>query len=347
MHRLAMVLAIALSGCASAESLSRDGTPSGVATFNAPYGEVYDMILATAIEGALLTVSEDRALGEIRLNSGRYSVREDYACPGNVLGLFLSRDGQRTRVQVQERLVLLTERNFCQDLAPIFMSRLSARVDRQFGANQGGMRGQSGTGYFVTAAGHMITNAHVVEGCSRDVTLSGPSWLPQNSRARTINVDPANDLAVLHLVDGRATSYVKLRPSMPRLGEPVVALGYPLQGVLAAELNVTTGTVSSLSGLQDDRRRLQITAPIQPGNSGGPVIDETGAVVGTVVSSLVGPAEIAPQNVNFAINNVIVRAFLQLNQIEPGLAADASQRSVAQVAADARDYVVSIRCLVE
>jgi S1-C subfamily serine protease len=134
---------------------------------------------------------------------------------------------------------------------------------------------------------------------------------------------------------------------MPQLGEPVVALGYPLQGVLATELNVTTGTVSALSGLQDDRRRLQITAPVQPGNSGGPVIDESGAVVGTVVGSLVGPAEIAPQNVNFAINNVIVRAFLQLNQIEPEPAADISNKDVTGLAADARGYVVSIRCVVE
>jgi S1-C subfamily serine protease len=55
----------------------------------------------------------------------------------------------------------------------------------------------------------MITNAHVIEGCSRDITLSGPSWLPQNSRVRTVNVDPANDLAVLQLVDGRASNYVK------------------------------------------------------------------------------------------------------------------------------------------
>jgi S1-C subfamily serine protease len=349
MQRLLLVLTLVLSGCASAESLSRDATPSGTSTFDAPYDDVYRMILQTASEGGLLTVSEDRAAGDIRLRSGSYFGARAQ-CEGNLLGLFLTREGQRTRVQIQERLVLATQAFgglACQDLAPIFMSRLSARIGGQLGANQGGMRGQSGTGYFITSAGHMITNAHVIEGCSRDITLSGPSWLPQNSRVRTINADEANDLAVLQLVDGRATNHVKLRLSPPQLGEPVAVLGYPLQPILASELNATTGTVSSLAGYQNDRRHLQISAPTQQGNSGGPVVDQSGVVIGTVVSGLVTGPGFFPQNVNFAINNVILRAFLQLNQIEPELTADTSRKDVTQLAAEARNYVVSIRCVAE
>ena len=70
------------------------------------------------------------------------------------------------------------------------------------------------------------------------------------------------------------------------LGQSVVAVGYPLQGLLASSLNVTSGTVSALAGLGDDSRHVQITAPVQPGNSGGPLFDQGGNVIGVVTSKL-------------------------------------------------------------
>jgi S1-C subfamily serine protease len=345
-QRALVALALALAGCADTSSLSREGTPSGTSTFNAPYEAVYDLALVTAAEGGLLVVSEDRASGDIRLSSGSYRTGDAF-CAGNLLGVFLTRDGERTRVQVQERVVWVTHAVSCRDLAPLLMSRLTARVYNRFGiagGTGGPQRGQSGSGYFISSAGHLLTNAHVIEGCTRDVTLSGPSWLPQNSQVRIVNRDTANDLALLQLADGRAQNHVRFRASMPALGESVVALGYPYQPVLAAELNATTGSISSLAGPRNDRRTLQITAPIQPGNSGGPVVDESGTVIGTVVASLEG---VQFQNVNFAVNNTITRAFLQLNGVEPEMSGEASKKDVTQLAAEARQYVVSIRCIAE
>jgi hypothetical protein len=96
----------------------------------------------------------------------------------------------------------------------------------------------------------------------------------------------------------------------------VIAFGYPLQGVLSTSLNMTIGNVSALAGLGDDARWLQVTAPIQPGNSGGPLADASGNVVGVVTSKL-SPLWAAknigdlPQNVNFALKASVVRDFLE------------------------------------
>src|SRR5439155_21695916 len=96
-----------------------------------------------------------------------------------------------------------------------------------------------------------------------------------------------------------------------RQGDGIVAVGFPLRGLLASGPNVTTGTISALAGLGDDSRYLQITAPVQPGSSGGPLLDQSGNVVGVVVGKL-DALRVAqaigdiPQNVNFAINAAVI-----------------------------------------
>src|SRR6185295_986528 len=100
-----------------------------------------------------------------------------------------------------------------------------------------------------------------------------------------------------------------------RLGESVVAVGFPLSGLLSSDPIVTTGSISALSGLNNDRRAIQISAPIQPGNSGGPLLGENGSVVGIVMAKLnalkmVQATGDIPQNVNFAISVGIVQPFL-------------------------------------
>jgi S1-C subfamily serine protease len=100
----------------------------------------------------------------------------------------------------------------------------------------------------------------------------------------------------------------------------VVVPGYRLQGILAQSLNVTTGIVSALAGLRDDRWRLQISAPSQPGNSGGPVLDGAGQVFGVAVGKLnalraaMVTGDIA-QNVNFAIKGALAQSFLDINGV--------------------------------
>jgi S1-C subfamily serine protease len=142
-----------------------------------------------------------------------------------------------------------------------------------------------------------------------------------------------------------------------RAGDSVVAVGFPLPGLLASEANVTTGTVSALAGIDNDTRFLQITVPVQPGNSGGPLLDLEGRVVGVVVGKL-DALQVAsvtgdiPQNVNFAIKAGVVRDFLQVSGvaerrtkgIEDVYGEEPRELSPAVIGAQAREFTVLVEC---
>jgi S1-C subfamily serine protease len=143
---------------------------------------------------------------------------------------------------------------------------------------------QSGTGYVISTSGHIITNHHVINGCVGDIkgNLTGDAPVT----LRVVNSDEANDLALLQ---GPAESFkasVKIRDRAIHSGDSVVAIGFPYHGLLSSDFTVTTGIVSSLSGILNDTRHLQISAAVQPGNSGRPLLDTSGEVVGMVVGKL-------------------------------------------------------------
>lgn len=165
----------------------------------------------------------------------------------------------------------------------------------------------SGTGFFVSADGWVVTNAHVVENCA-SIRVVGRGDVYE------WKVDSQNDLAILKS-PGAATVPVPIRSDPPRLGEDIAALGYPLASVLSSSIKITTGNINSLLGLADDTRYLQISTPVQPGNSGGPVVDYSGRLIGVVTAvlkaSASGDALTPPQNVNFAIRSSLLELFLQ------------------------------------
>jgi S1-C subfamily serine protease len=173
----------------------------------------------------------------------------------------------------------------------------------------------SGTGFFINADGFVLTNAHVVNGCS-SIVMPGPSG---PFSVRLIAKDQTNDLALLKS-DLRPTKFAQLRTGV-RLGEQVAAFGYPLLGLLSTTGNFTLGNVTSLTGLKDDTRYLQISTPVQPGNSGGPLLDASGNFVGVVSAKLnallvmLGTNGDIPQNVNFAIKSSVAATFLESNGV--------------------------------
>lgn len=126
-------------------------------------------------------------------------------------------------------------------------------------------------------------------------------------------------------------------------------MGYPYAGLLSTAPQVTTGSVTALAGIGDDSRFLQITAAIQPGNSGGPLFDLSGNVVGTVVSTL-DPLIMAkltgsvPQNVNFAIKSGTVREFLDAKGIGYQTASSTTRMDPADVSEAGAKSVVMVEC---
>ena len=162
---------------------------------------------------------------------------------------------------------------------------------------QGG--GSSGTGFFVNQNGFLLTNEHVVAGCTSFTDGAG-------AKLELIAADKGRDLAILRDVSRNVSEPFATFSAAPiKLNADVTAVGFPLPGIIAG-LNVTRGSVSGVSGLFGGADGVQITAPVQSGNSGGPLLDEFGLVVGVVQSKLdaLVAAEIVgdlPQNVNFAI----------------------------------------------
>ena len=223
----------------------------------------------------------------------------------------------------------------------------------------------TGSGFVVSAEGHILTNRHVVKGCrttlastSGMVEPTGISVQPKPDTLATreaprglkvLKVDAQNDLALLKSAKAY-TSVVAFRGGRGvRTGEDIVVAGFPLHGLLTSDINVTTGTISALAGPGDDRRIFQITAPVQPGNSGGPVLDTSGNVVGVVVARL-DALKMArrtgrlPQNVNFAISEGAARAFLDAHDVPYKTAKSDRTMPTVDIAANAKGYTVLIEC---
>jgi S1-C subfamily serine protease len=190
----------------------------------------------------------------------------------------------------------------------------------------------------------VVTNAHVVDDCET-ILVAG------RADATLVARDPNNDLALIKSPSSIGMAGIRFRLDGARLGEEVVAAGFPLRGILADSLNVTPGVVSSLVGLENDSRFLQTTAAIQPGNSGGPLVDREGRLVGVVTSKLDAAITwekggFIPEGVNFAIRQETLRPFLESHRIS--IVLDSGRPdvlSIEEVAEIARRSVVSIQCV--
>jgi S1-C subfamily serine protease len=181
------------------------------------------------------------------------------------------------------------------------------------------IEGAQGTGFVVTADGHVLTCAHVLgDQSAATVWVSGSRY-----EADVVSSDKDRDLALLK-------PRTPVTPSVPpvsfrndkryTIGEDVFTIGYPLGSMLGNSIRYTKGSVSSTTGIKDDPKQLQVSAQIQPGNSGGPLFDKDGIAIGVIQATL-NPQRMAeetggqlPQNVNFAIKNDVVLEYMKAYQ---------------------------------
>ena len=204
----------------------------------------------------------------------------------------------------------------------------------------------TGTGFFVNEKGNLMTNAHVVEDCD-DAQVKLPDG--RTASASILARSSQNDLAILK-ADLKPTNFARFRSgSQIRLGDPIVLFGYPLAGELTITGNLSTGLVSAMAGPGEDVTRMQISAPVQSGNSGGAVVDQSGHVVGVVVAKANtrargdGNTEVL-QNVNFAIKAGVAGYFLDANQVAYTQEPSDADKSTADVAGIAKDFSALVVC---
>jgi S1-C subfamily serine protease len=169
--------------------------------------------------------------------------------------------------------------------------------------------GSSGTGFFITEDGYLVTCNHVVQdGKKFSVKAVGGTFT-----AQVVAADKTNDVAILK-VNGRFSA-LALNTNVLSLGQPAFTIGFPNIDIQGLSPKYTDGKVSSLSGIQDDASAIQISVPVQPGNSGGPLTDANGNVIGIVVARLNDYAALKrtqaiPQNVNYAVKTIPLVALL-------------------------------------
>ena len=162
----------------------------------------------------------------------------------------------------------------------------------------------SGTGFFVTNDGYFVTSYHVIQDAKEITVKTADGSL---LAARFISGDSANDVALLKIES--ATKAARISDTgEPVRGEEVFTLGYPLLQIQGQDQKATFGRVNALSGIGGDIRLVQIDIPIQPGNSGGPLVDSKGQVVGIVTATLnqlvtLRATGSLPQNVNYAVKS--------------------------------------------
>ena len=167
----------------------------------------------------------------------------------------------------------------------------------------------SGTAFFISNKGHIITNFHVIETCNDN---SKVFYNNKEIDAKLIATDKYLDLALLK-AEVNNSKFIAISNMAPKKLQRIIAAGYPFGKYLSDDLKFTSGIVSSLKGIQDDSTRLQIDAALNPGNSGGPIVDEnTGKLVAVAVAGL---RKDMTEAVNFGIKAGSVKNFLESNQI--------------------------------
>ena len=169
----------------------------------------------------------------------------------------------------------------------------------------------SGTGFLITPDGYVISNNHVVEGANQVRLVTSAGLIS----AKVVKVDAANDLALLK-AEGRFAPLPITASRGVKLGGTVVTVGFPNIGLQGFAPKLAKGEIASLSGAGDDARYFQISVPVQPGNSGGALVDERGNVVGVVSAKLNASAALRssgawPENVNYAVKSSYLLSFLE------------------------------------
>ena len=173
----------------------------------------------------------------------------------------------------------------------------------------------SGSGFAVTSDGYVVTNYHVVEGCT-DVKIHDKG---RKIKASIVTYDPSNDIALLK-GNFIPRKFYPLSRESPELLTEVFVAGHPFGKRISASVKVTKGIVSSLSGVGNNFSNFQIDAALQPGNSGGPIMNDKGNVVGVAVAKLkrdwgIKEFDAVPELVNFGVKSSVVIGILESENI--------------------------------
>jgi hypothetical protein len=331
-------------------------------------------------QGTRTYTNGGKYVGEFRKNKKHGLGTETYAGGGKYVGEF--RDGKRNGLgtatyangRIKEGVWKNDEFQYVQKVSPTVTARQSPppqlrkkpkQIVRKPKSSPTRKSGSTGSGFFVSKLGHIITNAHVVRGCS-SITVGDNA--KKQVATILLETDKRNDLALLKISNTQMASVetkslisklgLKLVPTASEgllrsddveLGEDVLVSGYPYGEIYSDTIKVTKGIVSANKGIGDDTGQFQMDAAVQPGNSGGPIYDENGNIVGVVVAQLnklkfVKAIGSLPENVNFGIKASTVRQFLTSSGLPTKWSQRTHSMSTKELAKIAKNQTVMVVC---
>lgn len=204
----------------------------------------------------------------------------------------------------------------------IFLLKVYPLISSTPNVNVSNEAKSTSSGFLISENGLIVTNYHAVEN-SNTIEILFPNF--KKNYFATIKIkDAKNDIVILELKDftysnifNEPIPFILTDANKTKIGEEVFTLGFPLGDILGTNSRLSTGRINSQYGLQDDPRLFQISNPLQPGNSGGPLFNGKGELIGVVVSSLNAKyfydnIGIIPQNVNFAIKSTYLLNLLSM-----------------------------------
>jgi S1-C subfamily serine protease len=207
-------------------------------------------------------------------------------------------------------------------------------------------RATVGAGIVATREGMIVTNDHVARGCS---SITVVDFRKNRGSAELVAADTKNDLALIRADREFEEAAVFRKGVQLQAGESVTVMGYPLASILGSEPNVAFGHVSSTAGLRGDAASFQISAPIHKGNSGGPILDQSGNVTGVVSSKLNAMAVQKrtgdlPQNISFGVKAEMAQLFLDGQSVSYESGAREGNLENTEIAAIGRWITVLVLC---
>lgn len=227
---------------------------------------------------------------------------------------------------IQKELKIASKKT---DLPPVYKPK-ETRREKGF---------STGTGFFISTDGYLVTNYHVIEDSKKVIVVT---FEKKELEAEVIKADPANDVALLNVKTTTKPLPFSDQTNLSK-GEEVFTLGYPLIMIQGQEQKATFGRINSLSGIGDDVRFMQIDIPIQHGNSGSPLINMNGQVIGVITATLdqfvtLKASGTLPQNVNYA---------LKFDYVIPLLRHYLSEKPIKQIVSEESKKVTDLIKLAE
>lgn len=201
----------------------------------------------------------------------------------------------------------------------------------------------SGSAFYVSDQGHIITNYHVIEDC-QEIKAHSKGKIVKTSK---IANDARNDLAILK-VENKPSHVFALSAENPYPLQDIIVAGFPFGNKVSSTLKFTRGIISSIAGIGDDYSQIQIDAALQPGNSGGPIMNEYGNIIAVAVAKLslkkiLKDYGVVPENTNFGIKASAVRNIMEGNSL-PLKAPNTAELSKADLGRIATEGTIHLTC---